>query len=204
MKLPSRRKMSWWPVVFVLWASAVWAVQATTEHAASDSQEKQHVEDEFGDKPVSAEATLLEDLQARLKQVEERERSLQLREEQIVGLQSDLEALAARQAKEAKRLEKEASALSEEQQRYLEQDPALVHLLKIYESMDPEEGALRIEKMRESLALDILAGIKNKRAAGILAGMNPTKAATLSEGLRKYREIKLKRGKNSKVPANQS
>ena len=118
---------------------------------------------------------------------------MQLREEQVLALQRDLEALAARQAKEAKRLEKEAAALSEEQRRYLAQDPSLVHLLKIYESMDPEEGALRIEQMREGLALDILAGIKNKKAAGILAGVSPKKAAVLSEGLMKYREIKLKR-----------
>jgi flagellar motility protein MotE (MotC chaperone) len=66
--------------------------------------------------------------------------------------------------------------------------------------MDPEEGALRIEQMREGLALDILAGIKNKKAAGILAGVDPKKAARLSEGLRKYREIKLKRRVNAKAP----
>ncbi len=190
--------------MLLFWASAVWSVQATTEHSPSDSQEKQQVEDEYDDKPRSIESTLLEDLQARLKEVEERERGLQLREEQIVGLQQDLEALAARQAKEAKRLEKEASALSDEQRRYLEQDPALVHLLKIYEAMDPEEGALRIAKMRENLALDILAGIKNKRAAGILAGMTPKKAAKLSEGLRRYREIKLKRSQKTKAPNSKS
>lgn len=198
--LPSRRMIPWWFVVVVLWATAVWSVQATTEELDSETTENQYVGDDLSDESPSEETTLLEDLQARLKQLEERERGLQLREEQVLGLQRDLEALAARQAKEAKRLEKEASALSEEQRRYLEQDPALVHLLKIYESMDPEEGALRLEKMREGLALDILAGIKNKTAAGILAGMNPRKAAKLSEGLRKYREIKLSRRVNGKVP----
>ena len=198
--LPSRRMIPWWFVVVVLWASAVWAVQATTEQPAIDSQENQHVEEVYPDEPRSEEATLLEDLQARLKEVEERERGLQLREEHVLSLQRDLEALAARQGKDAKRLEKEAAALSEEQRRYLEQDPALVHLLKIYESMDPEEGALRIEQMREGLALDILAGIKNKKAAGILAGVKPKKAARLSEGLRKYREIKLKRRVKAKAP----
>lgn len=191
--LPSRRMIPWWFVVVVLWATAVWSVQATTEQPATDSQENQHVEGDYPDESRSEEATLLEDLQVRLKEVVKRERGLQLREEHVLSLQRDLEALAARQAKEAKRLEKEAAALSEEQRRYLEQDPALVHLLKIYESMDPEEGALRIELMREGLALDILAGIKNKKAAGILAGVNPKKAAKLSEGLQKYREIKLKR-----------
>jgi len=184
----------------LLWATLVWSVQATTEQSATDSQEKQHVEEADLYEPRSEEATLLEDLQARLKEVEERERRLQLREEHVLSLQRDLEALAARQAKESNRLEKEAAALSEEERRYLDQDPALVHLLKIYESMDPEEGALRIEQMREGLALDILAGIKNKKAAGILAGVKPKKAARLSEGLRKYREIKLKRRVNAKAP----
>jgi flagellar motility protein MotE (MotC chaperone) len=197
--LPSPRMIPWWFVVVVLSATAVWSVQATTEQPASDSQEKQHVEEGYLDQPRSDEATLLEDLQVRLKKVEERERGLQLREEHVLSLQRDLEALAARQAKEAKRLDKEAAALSEEQRRYLEQDPALVHLLKIYEAMDPEEGALRIELMREELALDILAGIKNKKAAGILAGVNPKKAASLSEGLQKYRGIKLKRQAKAKV-----
>ena len=198
--LPSPRMIPWWFVALVLSATAVWSVQATTEQPVTDSEENQHVEEDYLDQPRSVEATLLEDLQVRLKKVEERERGLQLREEQVLSLQRDLEALAARQAKEAKRLGKESAALSEEQRRYLEQDPALVHFLKIYESMDPEEGALRIELMREELALDILAGIKNKKAAGILAGVNPKKAALLSEGLQKYRGIKLKRQAKAKTP----
>lgn len=196
--LPSRRMIRWWLVMVLLWATAAWSVQARTEHPSTESHKNQQVEQDYPDEPQSEEATLLEDLQARLKEVEARERDLQLREEHVLSLQRDLEALAARQTKEAKRLAKEASALSEEQRRYLEQDPALVHLLKIYEAMDPEEGALRIEEMREGLALDILAGIKNKKAAGILAGVDPKKAASLSEGLLKYREIKLKRQMNVK------
>lgn len=177
----------------VLWSTVVWSVQATTESPSSNSQEIQQVEEDFINEPRSEEATLLEDLQARLKEIEKRERGLQLREEQVEALQRDVEALAARQVKEAKRLATETAAFHEEQRRYLEQDPSLVHLLKIYESMDAEEGALRIEKMKEDLALDILAGIKNKKAAGILANVQPKKAARLSEGLQRYREIKLQR-----------
>ncbi len=190
--LPTRRRILWWLIVVVLWITVVWTVQATSDDTATIPHENQQVEPDPYGEPPSEEATLLEQLQARLKEIEERERGLQLREEQIAALQRDLEALAARQAKEAKRLEGRASALEDEQRRYLEQDPALVHLMKIYEAMDPEEAALRIEQMREGLALDILAGIKNKKAAGILAGVNPKKAAKLSEGLRKYREIKLR------------
>ncbi len=198
--MPSRRMIRWWMLMGLIWVTAVWSVQATTDQANTDSHEKQTVDEEFSNVPQSEEATLVEDLQARLKEIDERERALQIREERVLALQRDLEALAARQAKEAKRLENETAALNEEQRRYLEQDPALVHLLKIYEAMDPEEGALRIEQMREGLALDILAGVKNKTAAGILAGVNPKKAARLSEGLQKYRAIKLKRQVSSNLP----
>jgi flagellar motility protein MotE (MotC chaperone) len=196
--LPSRRLILWWLVGMVLWATAVWSVQETPEMKPTDSYENQHVEDGLTEEPPSEEATLLEQLQARLKELEERERGLQQREERVAALQRDLEALAARQAKESKRLEGQASSLAEEQRRYLEQDPALSHLIKIYESMDPEEAALRIEQMREGLALDILASIKDKKAAGVLAGVEPVKAAKLSEGLRKYREIKLQQRNDSK------
>jgi len=164
----------------------------------TDSYENQQVDERLEEELPSEEATLLEQLQARLKELDERERALQQREERVGALQRDLEALAARQAKEGKRLEGQASSLAEEQRQYLEQDPALLHLIKIYESMDPEEAALRIEHMREGLALDILAAIKDKKAAGVLAGVDPVKAAKLSEGLRKYREIKLQQRHDSK------
>ena len=83
----------------------------------------------------------------------------------------------------------EAMAIREAQKSADETDQSresLKHLIKVYEAMDPEEAALRISKMKESLALDILAGIKDKKAAGMLAGIEPAKAAKLTEGLRYY------------------
>ena len=68
----------------------------------------------------------------------------------------------------------------------MEEDPSLTHLTKVYEAMDPEEAALRIEKMKEGLALDLLARLKGKKAAGVLANVRPEKAARLTEGLRAY------------------
>jgi flagellar motility protein MotE (MotC chaperone) len=189
--LPSRSLIVWWVLAMIMWATTVGSVQETPEVGTTDSFENQAVENGLNEEAPSAETTLLEQLQARLKEVEERERGLQLREERLTALQQDLEALAARQTKEGKRLVGEASSLAEEQRRYVEQDPALIHLIKIYESMDPEEAALRIAEMREGLALDILAAIKDKKAAGVLAGVEPVKAARLSEGLRRYRDIKL-------------
>lgn len=197
--LPSRSLIFSLMLAMILWATTVGSVQETAEVGTPDFYENQSVDAGLDENEVSAETTLLEQLKARLKEVEERERALQQREERLTALQQDLEALAARQAKESKRLVGEASLLEEEQRRYVEQDPALTHLIKIYESMDPEEAALRIAQMREGLALDILASIKDKKAAGVLAGVEPAKAARLSEGLRRYRDIKLQQRNDSKT-----
>lgn len=197
--LPSRPLIVWWVLALILWATTVGSVQEIPVGETTDSYENQPVEDDPAAAASREETTLLEQLQARLKEVEARERGLQQREERLTALQQDLEALAARQTKEGKRLVGEASSLADEQRRYVEQDPALIHLIKIYESMDPEEAALRIAQMREGLALDILAAIKDKKAAGVLAGVEPVKAARLSEGLRRYRDIKLQQSNESKT-----
>jgi flagellar motility protein MotE (MotC chaperone) len=181
----------WWIVVMLLWGTAVWSVQENGESSTDNMIENQVVDDDSFEVQPREEKTLMEKLQERLRAVEERERELQHREERVTALQRDMEALAARQAKEAERLKLRASALEEEQRRFLAQDPALDHLIKIYESMDSEEAALRIEQMKEELALDILAAIKGKKAGAILSGVNPSKGARLSEGLRRHREAKL-------------
>ncbi|HQU28202.1 MAG: hypothetical protein KC563_02830 [Nitrospira sp.] len=196
--LPSWKTIPWWILVILLWGSAVWSVQDPGHSSEADHTENQAIEDPVAEEAPSPEQTLLEQLQERLKAVEARERELQIREERLAALQRDVEALAARQTKEAQRLGSQASALEEEQRQFLAQDPALDHLIKIYEAMDPEEAALRLEQMKEGLALDLLAAIKGKKAAALLAGVSPAKAARLSEGLRRHREAKLQHRADAK------
>ncbi len=138
---------------------------------------------------LSPELTLVEKLQARLHQLEEREQRIQDEEQRLGVLRRDLEQMATRQGKAMA----EAMAVRETQQETGKDDgseKSLKHLLKVYEAMDPDEAALRISKMKVSLALDILAGIKDKKAAGMLAGIEPGKAAKLTEGLRYYHQRK--------------
>ena len=140
---------------------------------------------------VSPELTLVEKLQARLQRLEEREQQIQDDEQRLGALRQDLKDLATRQEKAIA----EAMAIREAEQSTEETDQSqesLNHLIKVYEAMDPEEAALRISKMEESLALDILAGIKDKKAAGMLAGVEPAKAAKLTKGLRHYHKRKRK------------
>ena len=137
----------------------------------------------------SPELTLVEKLQARLQQLEEREQRIQDDEQRLGALRRDLEQMAIRQEKAIA----EAMAIREakkETGKVDQSEKSLKHLIKVYEAMDPDEAALRISKMKEPLALDILAGIKDKKAAGMLAGIEPVKAAKLTEGLRYYHQRK--------------
>ena len=149
-------------------------------------------EETTSDENKSEETTLVELLRARSKELEKRAQRVQEEEQRINALRRDIEALAKQQAKVAE----EAAAALEAEKSKVEEDPAqksLAHLIKVYEAMDSDEAALRIGKMKESLALEILAGIKEKKAASMLAGVEPAKAARLSEGLRFY--VKGKRKK---------
>ena len=131
----------------------------------------------------------MQQLQARMQQLDKREQQIQEDEQRIEALRRDFEALAQRHKKALA----EAAAAREAQKSNMEKDPtqeSLAHLIKVYEAMDPEEAALRVGKMKQSLALDILAGIKEKKAASVLAGVEPGRAAKLSEGLRYYKKNK--------------
>jgi len=201
----SSRKMPWW----IGLGLAVFVSVVTPEHGTGSEQEVPSPEHEVKSEqpadtsaPTSnsaaesqeSEATtpelkLVEKLQVRLQQLEEREQQIQEDEQRLGALRRDLESLATRQEKAIA----EAMAIRESQKSTSEVDESqesLNHLIKVYEAMDPDEAALRISKMEEGLALDILAGIKDKKAAGMLAGVEPTKAAKLTKGLRHYHKRK--------------
>ena len=190
--LPRFLILPWWIVMVVLGVTAIISVSYSggEEHEVAEetSQENQDVEGNLSDEETSEEATLITQLQNRLKELEEREQRLHQKQSRLEGLQRDVEALAARQVKEAERLKKMAEELEGKNNQVIEDDPSLQHLVKVYNAMDPEEAALRIEKMDQHLALEILAGIKDKKAAVVLAGVKPEQAALLTKGLRNFKK----------------
>ena len=192
--LPRLFIVPWWVVALTLSVTAILSVSNTGGEEPSPPletvEENQEVGDPITEEAVSQESALVQKLKARLAAVGEREQRLQKKQERLQGLQRDLEKLAARQTQEAKRLSEWEGQLETLRKRLAAKDSSLAHLIKVYEAMDPEEAALRIEKMKEGLALDILARIKGKKAAGVLASVKPEKAARLSEGLRHYRQVK--------------
>lgn len=203
--LPHRVILPWWLVASLLGGTALVTVAQTAQTTPSHEdgldttpvkiQESQSRETEKmttdNEGTFQAERSLIEELRVRLQALKEREQRLLEREQRLEGLKRDLEKLAAVQKKEAERLAKAAEELEAKKRMLAQEDPSLKHLRKVYAAMDPEEAAMRIEAMKEPLALEILAGLKEKNAASVLAGVDPNKAARLSEGLRQYRKRKL-------------
>lgn len=206
---PSRIMTLWVGLVLVFFISVVAPDYGTGSEQASSSPDHDVKSDQHSEaspttsmagstpteshesEPASPELKLVEKLQARLQQLDQREQQIQDDEQRLGALRRDLEGLASRQEQAIA----EAMAIRESQKssnKIDESQESLNHLLKVYEAMDPEEAALRISKMDEMLALDILAGIKDKKAAGMLAGIEPAKAAKLTKGLRNYHQRKEK------------
>ncbi len=119
------------------------------------------------------------DIDQREGKVKERESRLKLLEDEIRVMLNDFKKLKeALDQKEADRVSAKAK----------EEELRLVRLAKIYQSMPAKDAARRIEKLKESTALNLLRRIKEKVAAKILSNMNAGKAARYSEFFLKVKE----------------
>ncbi|MCS7203119.1 MAG: hypothetical protein NZ809_01520 [Thermodesulfovibrio sp.] len=115
--------------------------------------------------------------------------SLTIEEERLKILKEDIE----KRTEELKKLKEEVDLKIKEQQAIKEQlekakQENYQKLAKIYESMPPEEAALRIERLDEETAVLLLLAIKPRQAGKILANMNPEKAASLSKKIVSIKE----------------
>ena len=124
--------------------------------------------------------TLMKLMEERQQDLDRREAAVRREEERLKLLRSDIEGLLKKQAAPAK-----AAAVPPSGGKPTTPTPTpnLVHLSQAFETMPVEEAAQRIEKMREAVALDLLARLKSKTAGQILAALDPTKAARLVEKL---------------------
>ena len=97
--LPRLFVIPWWLVFLGLGVTAVLSVPPTEgeepyqEHQIS--QDNQELGNFKTEETVGQETTLIQQLQARLSEVEEREQRLQKKQERLEGLQRDLEQLAS-------------------------------------------------------------------------------------------------------------
>lgn len=128
---------------------------------------------------VSSDAgPLISAIEKRKADLDKRADELEQENKRLEALKTEMNALLEKytQEKEAARQVKSADNIDEKQ---------LEHLSKVYEAMPAKDAALRIERLKEPLALKLLSSIKPKIAAKILNEIKPSRAAHLTEKLAK-------------------
>ena len=128
---------------------------------------------------VPSEA-LMKLMEARQQDLDRREAVVRRDEERLKLLRSDVEALFKKQEKPGK---PGATGATVAKAGAVAPAANLVHLSQAFETMPVEEAAQRIDKMKEAVALNLLARLKGKTAGAILAALSPGKAARLVEKL---------------------
>jgi flagellar motility protein MotE (MotC chaperone) len=114
--------------------------------------------------------------------IENKNRELKKREEELRLKQIRLEALEAKVLKDLKKIEQSISESKEQMGAQDEKTKENVEaLIKVYSSMKPEEAANLVEAIDEGLALKIISGMKSKIAGQVLSNLDVKVAKRISE-----------------------
>jgi flagellar motility protein MotE (MotC chaperone) len=116
--------------------------------------------------------------------IENKNRELKKREEELRIKEIRLEALEAKVRKDLEKIEKSISESKEQMGLQDEKTKENVAaLIKVYSSMKPEEAANLVEAIDEDLALKIVSGMKSKIAGQVLSKLDVQVAKRISEKL---------------------
>ena len=116
--------------------------------------------------------------------IENKNRELKKREEELRIKQTRLEAVEAKVRKDLDKIEKSISESKEQMGIQDERTKKNVEaLIKVYSSMKPEEAANLVEAIDEGLALQIISGMKSKIAGQVLSNLDVKVAKRISENL---------------------
>ena len=128
---------------------------------------------------VDVPQEILDMLNQRQRAVERREEAMHTEEMRLLSLKKDIEGtLACQQSSSQAQIEQTTKQKSHSDTAA----KAIVdQVVKMYETMPPEEAAARLEKLPTEMALQVLRSLKGKTAGSILASVRPDKAAKLTE-----------------------
>ena len=116
--------------------------------------------------------------------IENKNRELKKREEELRIKQTRLEALEAKVRKDLDKIEKNISESKKQMGIQNEKTKENVEaLIKVYSSMKPEDAANLVEAIDEGLALQIISGMKSKIAGQVLSNLDVKVAKRISENL---------------------
>lgn len=131
---------------------------------------------------VETPREVFEMLEQRKRMLDKKEEAVRVAEARLSTLKSEIEQLLIRHEQAVKAFEATQKTVEQKQTKAesAARQADLGQLAKIYETMPPEEAALRIEKMPQPMALQLLRLLKGKTAGSILAQVKPEKAAKLT------------------------
>ncbi|MBI5344593.1 MAG: hypothetical protein HZB83_04540 [Deltaproteobacteria bacterium] len=121
---------------------------------------------------------ILAAIDRRQKDLDAREEALNVREERINSLKKDVSGRAAELGRLHGRIEALVKKLEEADEERVKK------VVKIYESMAPEEVASRIEKLDEAMSVVILSSMSEKKAAKILGLVSVGKSVSLTRAMK--------------------
>lgn len=124
------------------------------------------------------EKSLLAAINARQRELDQKDDELKTQEERLKVIKADIDARIAELNKVHGKIEAFVKKIDEVN------DERIKKLVKIYESMNPEEAANRLEKLDEDIAVMILVSVNEKKAAKILGFVDVDKSVRLSRSLR--------------------
>lgn len=128
--------------------------------------------------PADVEKGLLAALAGKEKELALREEELVRKEERLNVIKTDIEQRIAELKKVHENIAQLVRKIDEIN------DERVKRIVKIYEAMNPEEAASRIEKLDQDMAVMILASMSERKAAKVLSFVDVAKSAKLSQSLR--------------------
>lgn len=128
--------------------------------------------------PETAEKGLLAAINRKEQEIVEREGELLKKEERLNVIKRDIEARLAELKKVHQDIESLVNKINEAD------DERVKKIVKIYESMSPEEAASRIEGLDKDMAVMILSAMSERKAAKIFGLVDVKKSVELSKDFR--------------------
>lgn len=156
--------------------------EAASDEAEAEAESSLPIND--NEKTYSKiEVDILQSLSRRREELDEREKSLKLREQVLRGTEVKIDSKI-----------QELSALKGELDTLLAQyneneDTKIRSLVKIYENMKPKDAAAIFEQVDMVILLKVVDQMQEKKVAPILAKMNPTRAKEVTMSLARQKQL---------------
>lgn len=159
--------------------------KALMDDALQETEAKEgwrdYSDDEFEYSTVTRE--VFEDMAARRKKLDRREKELMTREALIRAAEQELD----RKYQELTTLRHEIESLLEQQSE--EEVARIQSLVKIYETMKPKEAARIFDTLDLDVLVTVMSRMSERRLSPILANMNPERARTITIMLAEEKQL---------------